>query len=257
VTVLVFNMVHDIETYFENDPVSNPYPENKSILYTEVQLGKSRFASRFVSDNHTLADVSCGSGYNSQLIPHKRYIGVDHPAMMDKIVSLGIYSADDHSFVGCDLQTDDLKLEKKVDRIVSFETIEHLDEPNKFLVNLRNNLKSNGLLILSTPNNPFGGEPKFYEHVKEYSSQELSEMTHDAGFRILRSYVQGVPFGLVSYIINKLGVRPQRYNPSDDRNPLAVKVDRIRPFRKTYCQIIPYEILGDTGACQLVIATPN
>ena len=38
------------------------------------------------------------------------------------------------------------------DAIVSFETIEHIDQPLVFLGNVRRVLKPNGVLIISTPN---------------------------------------------------------------------------------------------------------
>ena len=41
------------------------------------------------------------------------------------------------------------------DLIVSLETIEHLDNPDKFLLELRRVIKPDGTIILSCPNDPY------------------------------------------------------------------------------------------------------
>ena len=66
------------------------------------------------------------------------------------------------------------------DAITSFETLEHLEQRDRFLVELGRVLRPGGVCILSTPNanytQPVDGRPRNPFHVHEYTPDEL----HDA-----------------------------------------------------------------------------
>jgi len=63
------------------------------------------------------------------------------------------------------------------DVITSFETVEHFDERNDFLTELKRVLAPDGVLILSTPNanysQPVNGVPANPFHIHEYEPDEL------------------------------------------------------------------------------------
>ncbi len=64
------------------------------------------------------------------------------------------------------------------DIVVSFETIEHLPHPEKFLSEVYRLLKRGGIFIISTPNREtsFGDNPY---HMKEFTLQELDTLLTD------------------------------------------------------------------------------
>ncbi len=94
--------------------------------------------------------------------------------------------------------------ETKYDALFFGEALEHMSDPLKTLKNLRENLKTGGLICLSTPNGDFVNcyEPTWSEvrnqpernaslantignHVCEFTQKELAELVKLAGFSIL------------------------------------------------------------------------
>ena len=104
------------------------------------------------------------------------------------------------------------------DVVLLIEVIEHLFDPDKAITEIKNILKDNGILIISTPNlssfinrlllllgyQPLGtevstrkhyGRPKKYNlkegvvgHIRLFTFRALNEFLEDNGFRILTSY---------------------------------------------------------------------
>jgi 2-polyprenyl-3-methyl-5-hydroxy-6-metoxy-1,4-benzoquinol methylase len=63
--------------------------------------------------------------------------------------------------------------EAQFDVITSMETIEHMERPSDYLLELHRVLKPGGLLILSTPQSALGHIPLTPAHVHEYGLEEL------------------------------------------------------------------------------------
>lgn len=96
-------------------------------------LARYRFALRF-SEAKTIADIACGTGYGSEIL---------------RGVAKTVESFDKENLCGnrlIDLERDSWS--DNYDLIVSFETIEHLVNPEFFLENARRTTK---VLIVSTP----------------------------------------------------------------------------------------------------------
>ena len=172
-------MSYDIDYYLE-DPLSGNKQVDGSKLYREAQIARVNFAKRFVDKNKTVADICCGSGFAAHLLNYNLYYGVEHPQMIDKILKRDLYPSETATFIGYNFDEDqEIKLPEEVDCIISFETIEHPANPEKFLRQLKDCLKPNGLLILTTPNNPYGDPPMSVEHVKEFSLSEMVKLLND------------------------------------------------------------------------------
>lgn len=84
------------------------------------------------------------------------------------------------------------------DIIVCFETIEHVDDYNPALRNLRTLLKPGGLLIISSPNRPItsphckslNDRPGEF-HFQEFTIKELTQQLILAGFKINSDGIYG------------------------------------------------------------------
>lgn len=79
------------------------------------------------------------------------------------------------------------------DAIVSFETLEHLPHPEKFIAACYQNLSGEGKLIISTPNQNVsspGLSLDWMYHEKEYQPQDLIEILSKAGFLNIKLYGQ-------------------------------------------------------------------
>src|ERR1035437_3295480 len=123
-------------------------------------------------------DLACGEGYGSFLMASvaAKVTGVDVSAEAVK-----------HANSNYAIKANNLKFQKgsaaslklrdaSFDVVVSFETIEHLDEQSKMLAEIRRVLRPDGVLIISSPNRPIYSDIGRYRnefHVKELDFNEL------------------------------------------------------------------------------------
>jgi len=97
-----------------------------------------------------------------------------------------------------DLEKENLlqkKFARNTDLIVSFETLEHLENPRKNILEFYNILQTKGYLILSVPNEKFEkidakGIPKSEFHKTLLKKEQLERYLQEAGFQILGKYGQ-------------------------------------------------------------------
>ncbi|MDY6933952.1 MAG: class I SAM-dependent methyltransferase [Spirochaetota bacterium] len=146
-------------------------------IYRE-HIDRYIFAADFVR-NKDILDVACGTGY-----------GVEHLAKLGTKITIGadisiesvLYanekfgSKEGKSFV-C---ADGISLpfaDETFDIVISFETLEHIRQYNRFLIECRRVLREDGLFICSTPNkrifSPNEAKPPNSFHVKEFWSEEF------------------------------------------------------------------------------------
>jgi ubiquinone/menaquinone biosynthesis C-methylase UbiE len=75
------------------------------------------------------------------------------------------------------------------DAAVSFETVEHVPDPEEFVAELSRTLKAEATLLLSTPNQLLSDGSNPY-HIKEFSLSELSTLLSDNGLSIVSVHGQ-------------------------------------------------------------------
>ncbi|HMJ08788.1 MAG TPA: class I SAM-dependent methyltransferase [Pyrinomonadaceae bacterium] len=127
-------------------------------------------------ENKSVMDIACGTGYGLAFLKQRAraVTGVDIDiaaaveAMSEKDEKVSVLLGS-----GLNLPFHD----ESFDVVTSFETLEHLQERQLFLWELKRILRPNGLLILSTPNAnytmPKDGKPSNPFHVFEYKPEEL------------------------------------------------------------------------------------
>lgn len=138
-------------------------------------LHRYHYAARFCAGKQVL-DVACGEGYGSQILSKvaASVTGVDIAAETVEHARAR-YGSDHLRFVEASaalLPLDDAS----VDVVVSFETIEHHDQHEEMLSEIRRVLRPGGLLVLSSPNKQYYTiEPGYSNpyHVKELFRDEL------------------------------------------------------------------------------------
>ncbi|HEV2618193.1 MAG TPA: class I SAM-dependent methyltransferase [Candidatus Acidoferrales bacterium] len=136
------------------------------------------FASRFVKGKQVL-DIACGEGYGAAALQKAgaaRVIGVDiaEDACLHAREKYGIEA---RTGSGEKIPVED----GSIDIIVSFETIEHIPDPHRFLDECARVLVPHGRLIISTPNKGIYGSPD------TPNPYHCSEMTEDEFASALRS----------------------------------------------------------------------
>lgn len=127
-----------------------------------------------ICKNKTVLDIACGEGYGSYLIKSWGAKQVDAFDIDLETINKAQerYHIKNLNYQVCNAEELEQATDKKYDLIVSFETIEHLKNPIKFLEAIKSVSKKDAIIIISCPNdymyypkeddkNPF--------HIKKYS----------------------------------------------------------------------------------------
>jgi 2-polyprenyl-3-methyl-5-hydroxy-6-metoxy-1,4-benzoquinol methylase len=154
------------------------------ITYIE-HLVRYVFASVHCAGKSVL-DAACGCGYGLQIMsaPAREIAGCDiSQEAIDYAMSNFIFYKRPNRFACADFEKDslaDVFAGRKFDLITSFETIEHLADPDFFLRGARNALNDGGQFIFSIPNsNPSQFHKRVYtlSEAKELISKHFSSVT--------------------------------------------------------------------------------
>ena len=152
--------------------------ENKSNYELSKVVYRYLFASKFVKGKNCL-DIACGGGFGSNYLVEKgakNVIGVD--ISKDAINYAKKKYGENRSLHFIRANATDLPFpDNTFDIIVSFETIEHIKEYEKFLSECKRCLRKKGFFICSTPNKSFSSPhretPWNPFHIKEFYPDEF------------------------------------------------------------------------------------
>ncbi len=143
-----------------------------------------------LGEGKRVADIACGSGYGCQILMEagaSTVVGVD--SSPEAISKAALKYRRDHRMLFLVSDAHALPLaDKSCDLVISFETIEHLLNPEKFVLEARRILDPAGIFLISTPNprvypagNPF--------HVNELSPRDFEQLIRSQ-FSCVQLYYQ-------------------------------------------------------------------
>ena len=148
------------------------------------------FAAEQLADKNPsiVVDAACGIGYGAyilaQALPSAKIIAFD----IDE-ESLE-YGAKYYALPNIEFRKQDLGSERfpisEADAVVSFETLEHLEDEDFFLESIHKALKAGGAFFCSSPNEevyPFDKEVVPY-HVRHHTDKQMSELMAKHGFSV-------------------------------------------------------------------------
>jgi len=119
----------------------------------KTHLKRYEFAQTLVNESSICADMACGTGYGSIILSSKakEVYGVDLDSRVISEITKR-YKNNTNVYFECKNLLN-INYDNKFDKIISFETIEHLEEEDIItaLKNFRRALVDNGILIFSTP----------------------------------------------------------------------------------------------------------
>lgn len=157
-----------------------------------------------------ILDIACGTGYGSKLFLNTNFniIGAD----LDK-QQIEQNIIDYSKFSNITFQVDDILnmsfQDDSIDILLTMETIEHI-EPHQMLKECKRVLKTNGYIILSTPQNSMKKQCINPHHLYEYSLQELVSLVEQyfhiekiIGLKAGRIYFDNDPIGANTVIFAK------------------------------------------------------
>lgn len=147
----------------------------------EDHIERYNFVIKY-TQNKSVLDISCGEGYGSAMMATsaKSVVGVD---LLKDVVNEASKKYAEHknlSFIQSDC-VDYLKNNTfQYDVIISFETIEHINNYVEFLKYAKKRLKPGGIMVISTPNIKlslmFAGDVFNPYHLHEFYTDELSDI---------------------------------------------------------------------------------
>jgi 2-polyprenyl-3-methyl-5-hydroxy-6-metoxy-1,4-benzoquinol methylase len=149
-----------------------PGTEEWTIFKVEHQQRYEFFAPR--CQNLDILDAACGVGYGSHILARsgaRSVLGVDISAEAVDFANEH-YQQPNLAFKTCDVEQLNI-LGRQFDLIVSFETIEHVPNPQRFIAEVHRSLKPEGTFICSTPNKNYEAKAN-----GKHNPYHLSEMTY-------------------------------------------------------------------------------
>lgn len=155
-------------------------PNRTSYITYQEHLNRYAFASKFVS-NKLVLDIACGTGYGSfQFADAHAKMAIGGDVSKDAVeYASSRYSKSNLDFIRLDAAELPFR-NRRFDVIVSFETIEHLNQLRRFLFECKRLLKNDGMFICSTPNkkisSPRTEKPLNPFHVKELYVKEFHKL---------------------------------------------------------------------------------
>jgi ubiquinone/menaquinone biosynthesis C-methylase UbiE len=151
--------------------------KNWSLYYQHI--ARYLFATKFVEEKLVL-DVACGTGYGTALLAEKAYRAVGIDISKEAIIHCKkVYKEDSVCFLNMDCTS--LAFPNEIfDSIVSFETIEHIYDPEKFVKELYRVLKPGGQVLISTPNRDlykvYNKNKVNRHHIHEFDASEFQKL---------------------------------------------------------------------------------
>lgn len=147
---------------------------------SDAHLARYYEACKFVRGNDCVLDCACGLGYGSYLLATnslaKRIHGIDISPWSVEYASLNYSVPGITEFTVGDALNLSALPEHSIDFVVSFETLEHLPRPLKFLDGIAKLLKGGGKLMISVPYKwPVSPNSKAPYHCQEYDYHRFYE----------------------------------------------------------------------------------
>lgn len=155
--------------------------ESGSQKFVDLSLRRYNTAARYVSGKRVL-DIACGVGYGSQML---RLAGATAVVGVDVSPETVEYAQQRYPTSGVEYvcaDAEQFEWSEKFDVVASFETIEHLPHPSKFLENIYDLLVPEGDLILSVPL----GETRHFDpyHLHVFNQEQVFALLEQAGFSV-------------------------------------------------------------------------
>jgi SAM-dependent methyltransferase len=208
--------------------------ESANTLMGCEHRGRYLWATQFVADRATL-DAGCGTGYGLEILAEA---GAGPLTGVDLSEDALAAAQERAARSGAELAQGDLQdldfPDDSFDVVVCFETIEHLESPERGIAELRRVIRSGGTLLISSPNPdvyPSGNE----HHLNELRPEELRGIVAK-NFPVTQMYLQQAWLGS---IIEAVDPEEPASEPEEwPRRPRIRRATGPEPDRTTFAVVV-------------------
>ena len=160
----------------------------------DKHLQRYEFAGNYVKGKDVL-DIACGIGYGSYILSQsaQNVVGIDKDGKTIEYARRK-YKKENLNFISLDAEKICSYINETFDVIISYETIEHVDNPGKFIASLYKLLRKSGTFILSVPNGLIDEYSSSLHHKHFFRLRTLKRILKDK-FKVEEIYYQ-YPFKL-------------------------------------------------------------
>jgi len=162
--------------------------EDENKYFTNINNPASRYqhVKKYLKSSDSVLDIACGQGDGAALLAEstKLVYGIDYNADYIKSAQDRFNRGNLKFVTGTHKAAEELGI--KFDKIISFHTLEHVEDDIDFLKTLNASMSQEGKLILEIPKSfkyPLG-EPLIPHHKKEYTLQDIQKIINDTGFKV-------------------------------------------------------------------------
>jgi 2-polyprenyl-3-methyl-5-hydroxy-6-metoxy-1,4-benzoquinol methylase len=199
-------------------------------------MGRYLFAAPYVNSK-TVLDAACGTGYGTYYLANRGAKGVTGIDLSEEAINYAnvTYRMDSLKYCAGDVTRMPFR-SQSYDLISSFETLEHLRDPESFIAECKRLLKSNSKLIISTPNRDVHSSQNFHVpyHEKEFLLEEFKVIV-SRHFHIKGIYGQ-MPMGPKQLAL----IKSEKSFPLKIASYLPRRIRRMMlPFYETYLTKVP------------------
>lgn len=173
-------------------------PGQTSDRIKQDHLERYKFAAQDIKGKNVL-DIACGVGYGSKILKESGALSVDGVDISEEAINFAKqnYSLGDVRF----FSSDAVKYfpDKKYDLILSFETVQYINDFKLLLRNFYNWLNQGGTLLISASNRlitspnsrTMADKPAEKTYLREFTIDELTKELKECGFVFTDSYLFG------------------------------------------------------------------
>jgi 2-polyprenyl-3-methyl-5-hydroxy-6-metoxy-1,4-benzoquinol methylase len=160
----------------------------------QLHLERYHYAGKYLAPG-IIADIACGGGYGSYLLATVYREKIKKIFAVDNSTEAIEYANYNYPHRGIEFHLADafsFQSPALFDTIISLETIEHLDEPEKFIQHLSKQLNAGGRFIASAPVTPSMDANPF--HKQDFTIATFKRLFEKNGLQELASFVQIQPY---------------------------------------------------------------
>lgn len=189
---------------------SNGADEKRTL---QLHIERYKYAGCMLSPG-IVADVACGSGYGSYLLATQFNQQVNKIIAFDKSEEAIAYAQTRYNHPKITFVVSDVMVNyvEKANTIISLETIEHLENPQQFILHWAMQLQPGGRFIVSVPVTPSVDANPF--HCQDFTVASFKSIFLKIGLREVDSFIQKQSYSPIRMIFNRkaAGHRSTRRN---------------------------------------------